>query len=88
MTVMFQVEVFWIVVTPCGVVVGYQCFGGPCFLHLQGEVKKEAAWTSETLSYHNSTWCHNNPEELNLNLHKCENLRSLLYSNVVGHISF
>jgi len=29
-----QVEVFW-VVTLCGVTVGYQCFGGPCGLHLQ-----------------------------------------------------
>jgi len=25
-------------VTPCSVVVGYQCFRGPCSLHLQGEV--------------------------------------------------
>jgi hypothetical protein len=33
---MFQVEVFW-VVTPCSVVVGYQRFGVPCCLHLQGE---------------------------------------------------
>jgi hypothetical protein len=32
--VMFQVEVFW-VVTPCSVVVGYQHFGGPCWLHHQ-----------------------------------------------------
>jgi hypothetical protein len=24
-------------VTPCSDVVGYQCFGGPCCLHLQGE---------------------------------------------------
>jgi len=30
-----RVEVFW-VVTQCSVVVGYQRFGGPCFLHLQG----------------------------------------------------
>jgi hypothetical protein len=34
---MFQVEVFW-VVTSCSVVVGYQCFRGPYYLHLQGEV--------------------------------------------------
>jgi hypothetical protein len=34
---MFQEEVFW-VLTPCGVVVRHQRFGGPCFLHLQGEV--------------------------------------------------
>jgi len=31
----FQAEVFW-VVTPCSVVVGYQRFGGPRCLHLQG----------------------------------------------------
>jgi hypothetical protein len=31
-----QVEVCW-VVTLCSVVVGYQRFGGPCCLHLQGE---------------------------------------------------
>jgi len=30
----FQV-IFW-VVTPCSDVVGYQCFGRPCCLHLQG----------------------------------------------------
>jgi hypothetical protein len=32
-----QVTVFW-VTTPCSVVVGYQRFGGPCCLHLQGDV--------------------------------------------------
>jgi hypothetical protein len=35
--VMFQVDVFW-VVTPCIAAVGYQRFGGPWYLHLQGEV--------------------------------------------------
>jgi hypothetical protein len=30
----FQVAIFW-VVTLCSDVVGYQCFGGPCCLHLQ-----------------------------------------------------
>jgi hypothetical protein len=34
--VMFQVEIFW-VVTPCSAVVGYRRFGGPCYLHLEGE---------------------------------------------------
>jgi hypothetical protein len=51
MAMMFQVELFW-VVTPCSVVIGYQRFRGPCFLHLQGEV-----------SYHNTTERHN-PEGL------------------------
>jgi hypothetical protein len=32
-----QVEVFWVVM-PYSVVVGYQRFKGPCYLHLQGEV--------------------------------------------------
>jgi hypothetical protein len=35
---MFEVEVCW-VVTPCSVVVGYQCFGEPCCLHLHWVVK-------------------------------------------------
>jgi len=39
MVVKIQVEVFW-VVTLCSIVVGYQCFRGPCCFHLQGEVFK------------------------------------------------
>jgi hypothetical protein len=31
-----EVEVFW-VMTPCSAVVAYQCFRGPCCLHLQGK---------------------------------------------------
>jgi hypothetical protein len=37
----------------CSVLLGYQRFRGPCCLHPQGELKMEAAWTSETsVSYH------------------------------------
>jgi hypothetical protein len=32
-----QVKAFWVVM-PSSVVVGYQCFRGPCCLHLQVEV--------------------------------------------------
>jgi hypothetical protein len=48
--------------TPCSVVVGYQRFGGPCNLYLQGEMKMEA---------HNSTG-HHDPEDFDL-----KNKRSL-----------
>jgi hypothetical protein len=37
--VKIQFEVFW-VLTPSSVV-GYQRFGGPCCLHLQGEVPED-----------------------------------------------
>jgi hypothetical protein len=37
--VMFHVESFWVVM-PRTVLIGYQCFGGPCFLHLQVEPLK------------------------------------------------
>jgi hypothetical protein len=37
MVVKIQVWVLWIVM-PCSVAVGYQCFGGSCCLHFQGEV--------------------------------------------------
>jgi hypothetical protein len=38
--VKIQVDVIW-VVTPCSVMVHYQRFGGPCCLHLQGEVSED-----------------------------------------------
>jgi len=42
-------------VTPCTVVVGYQSFRGPCFIHRPED--------GTLVSYHNNKWCHN-PEEL------------------------
>jgi hypothetical protein len=53
--VKIHVGVFW-VMTPCSYVVGYQRFGGPCCLHVQGEVKMEAAWSSETLDTTQKNW--------------------------------
>jgi hypothetical protein len=35
--VKMHLGVLWIMM-PCNVVVGHQCFGGPSFFHLQGEV--------------------------------------------------
>jgi hypothetical protein len=40
--------------------------GGPCCLHLQGEVKTETEWSSETLVSYNTTQSHN-PEDLVFN---------------------
>jgi hypothetical protein len=62
--VKIQAEVFW-VVTPCSVVVGYQRFGGPYCLYLRSDVRIEAAWTSETLVFYNTTRRHY-PEDLEL----------------------
>jgi hypothetical protein len=43
---------------------------------LCSDLKMEAAWFSiMLLSYCISTW-HHNPEDLDLNLHHCENLKS------------
>jgi hypothetical protein len=36
MMVKFHFKAFWVVML-CGVVVGYQCFRGPCCLHLHPE---------------------------------------------------
>jgi hypothetical protein len=49
--VMFQVKVFW-VVTPCSVVVGYQCFRRPCCLHLQscGLWRRVVLWQDTNVS--------------------------------------
>jgi hypothetical protein len=54
------------VVMPYSDMVGYQHFGGPSCLHLQGEVKMEAAGSSKSsISYHIIAW-HHNPEDHDL----------------------
>jgi len=51
MALKIQVWFFWLLML-CSVVVGYQCFRGPCCLQCEMMV-----------SYHNTTW-HCSPEEL------------------------
>jgi hypothetical protein len=46
MVVKIQVKVFWVVMLS-GPAVGYQHFGGPYCLHLQGEVHNARKWTWE-----------------------------------------
>jgi hypothetical protein len=54
--------VFW-VVTPCGLVGGYQHFGGTYSLHLRGELKPEVIRSSKKLVTPYETTQHHNPED-------------------------
>jgi len=57
---------------PCSVVVGYQCFSGPCCIHLCFTLKMEAAWISEMLvPYHNTA-------DLDMKHHYCESLKTCI----------
>jgi hypothetical protein len=47
-------------------VAGYKYFRGPCYLHPQGEMKMEAAWSSEMLVSYHITAQYHNPEKLRL----------------------
>jgi hypothetical protein len=84
----FQVEVT-LVVTPFCVAIEYKSFGGPCRLHLQGEmngtgrrdidigiVKMEAAKSCRTMvTYRIIAWIHN-PLDIAMNLHSHKSLKS------------
>jgi len=60
---MYHVEVFW-VVTPCSVVVGYQCFRRRCCLHLQGEVTSPWRWRQHGITVSRSRSCEAHPHKL------------------------
>jgi hypothetical protein len=75
---------FWVLI-PCSVVVEYQHFRGSCCFHLHFILKMEAAQFSKMVSYHNTTW-NQNPENLNLNLHCCENLKHILTHSMMQDI--
>jgi hypothetical protein len=60
-----QVKVIWVVML-CGVVVGYQHFGGPW---------KWLSPLKQLVSYHNTTHNHN-PEDCDFNLDHHENFKS------------
>jgi hypothetical protein len=47
--------------------------------------KTEAAWSSETLFFHITTW--HNPEDCNLNVH-CESLRSYMEIELIKIYNF
>jgi len=55
--------------TSYNVAVGYQTYGGPCYFHLHGEVKMEAARFYKILvSYHITLWYHNPEDQLRSSL--------------------
>jgi hypothetical protein len=76
-----HVTVFW-VVTLYSDVVGYHRFGGPCSLHLQGEVKVELS--SETLVSCNVVIPRHSPENRDLNYLLC----SLFQAFGIGWMNF
>jgi len=67
-----QVEVFW-VMTPC-ILVGYQRFEEPCCPHLQGEWGQQGS----SKRWYRATTPHHTTRRNDLNLHRRENLKSLV----------
>jgi hypothetical protein len=57
--VKIQVDVFWFV-TPCSVVVGYQRFGGPSWLHLQVVTPRRVVVGYQCIR--GPSWLHLHPE--------------------------
>jgi len=71
-----EVKVVLWSVTPCSFAVGYPHFGDPYCLHLQREVKMDVARFSKTSLSYRKTTLYNNPEDLELNLHRHDNIKS------------
>jgi hypothetical protein len=87
-----SIVVFW-VVTPCGLIGGYQRFGGTCHFHFQrrshftsifrveviSTVKMDVIRSSELLVTSYKTTRRHNPEYHSRHLHRHENLKSQYY---------
>jgi hypothetical protein len=71
------IEVFWVVM-PCSVLVGYQRFGGTCFLCLQGE-SSMILCNVNTLQ---QRYKRRNPEDLDMIFHRPESLKSRILKTV------
>jgi hypothetical protein len=79
--VVFQVEVFS-VVTPCSVMLGYQRFRGPCWLHLHPENGVIM------VGYHNTASLPRRPRHEILPPWKSQNLQKMMTQYAVWHILF
>jgi len=66
-------EIFWLV-TPCCVAIGYHSFGRPCCLHPDDGGNMD--FRSFGILSHHYTRRRHNPEDLNLNLHRRESLKT------------
>jgi hypothetical protein len=70
-----NLTVFWNIM-PCSLIDVYQRFGEICFLHLNLNLKMEAAGDAEILVNIYSNTRRNILEDTNLHSHGCHNLKS------------